>query len=150
MANALVRRAERGDVDRLAPLILEYVVGFYRQPRPPDQELDALIDLLLEGREGTSFVAERDDELLGFVTLYFTWNTLLAARIAIMHDLYVIEPARGSGVAVDLFQACVEEGRRRGCREMNWETAPDNRRAQRFYQKVGGLREEWVPYSIEL
>jgi RimJ/RimL family protein N-acetyltransferase len=32
---------------------------------------------------------------------------------------------------------------------MNWETAPDNHRAQRFYEKVGGRRGDWLVYAIE-
>jgi ribosomal protein S18 acetylase RimI-like enzyme len=149
MAEATVRRAEQRDVDGLVPLMLEYIVGFYRQPRPADQDLRALIDVCLEGREGVQFVAERDGELLGFATLYFTWGTLAAAREAVMNDLYLVESARGSGLAEELFHACAEESRRRGCSEMVWETASDNARAQRFYDKMGSTRGPWVSYSIE-
>ena len=149
MAEATVRRAERRDVDGLAPLMLEYIVGFYRQPRPADQDLRALIDVCLEGREGVQFVAERDGKLVGFATLYFTWGTLAAAREAVMNDLYLVESARGSGLAEELFLVCTEESRRRGCAEMVWETASDNARAQRFYDKMGSTRGRWVSYSIE-
>ena len=148
MAEAMVRRAERRDVDGLVPLMLEYIVGFYRQPQPADQDLRALIDVCLEGREGVQFVAERDGELLGFATLYFTWGTLAAAREAVMNDLYLVESARGSGLAEELFRACAEESRRRGCAEMVWETASDNARAQRFYERMGSTPGPWVSYSI--
>jgi ribosomal protein S18 acetylase RimI-like enzyme len=144
-----VRRAQREDVERLAPLVLDYVVGFYRQPRPSDKDLQAVIEVGVEGREGASFLAERDGRLLGFATLYFSWGTLRAGRIAIMNDLYVVEAARGTGVAADLFRACAEESARQGCVEMTWETAPDNVRAQRFYDRMGGHRGEWVTYSID-
>jgi GNAT superfamily N-acetyltransferase len=147
--DVVVRPAERGDVERFTPLLLEYIVGFYRQPRPSDADLAALIDVQLEGREATTFVADRQGELLGFATLYFTWGTLRAARLAIMNDLFVVEGARGSGVAADLFRACAEESARRGCVEMTWETGPDNVRAQRFYDRMGGRREAWVPYTID-
>jgi ribosomal protein S18 acetylase RimI-like enzyme len=144
-----IRRAERRDVPQLTPLMLEYIVGFYRQPRPADEDLTRLIDVLLAGDEGTVFVAERDDELVGFATLYFTWGTLAAAREAVMNDLYVVEPARGTGVAEALFRASADESRRRGCAEMVWETASDNHRAQRFYERMGSQRGPWVTYSIE-
>lgn len=131
------------------PLVLEYVVGFYRQPRPSDGDLLGLIDLLLAGDVGVSFVAEEDGSLIGFANLYFSWSTLRAGRIAIMNDLYVVESARGSGVAERLFRACAAESARRRCVEMAWETAPDNGRAQRFYDRMGGHRGEWVTYSID-
>ena len=66
-----------------------------------------------------------------------------------MNDLYVAGDRRGSSVAADLFAGCIEESRRLGANEMNWETAPDNHRAQRFYEKVGGLREDWLVYTID-
>jgi len=131
------------------PLVLEYVVGFYGRPRPSDADLLGVIDLLLDGDEGVSFVAEDDGSLVGFANLYFSWNTLRAGRIAIMHDLYVVEQARGSGVADRLFRACAAESARQGCVEMAWETAPDNFKAQRFYDRMGGHRGEWVTYSID-
>jgi ribosomal protein S18 acetylase RimI-like enzyme len=145
-----VRPAERGDVERLAPLMLLYIVDFYRHPRPTDEDLHRLIEVCLEGKEGLQFVAERDGELVGFATLYFTWGTLAAAPQAVMNDLYVTEDARGTTAARDLFDACVRESGRRGCREMVWETASDNHRAQRFYAKMGGQRGDWVSYSIDV
>jgi len=148
MAGTVVRRAEPGDAPELERLMLEYVVGFYRYPEPLPGRLRALIDILLEGREGVQLVAEQDGTLVGFATLYFTWSTLNAARIAIMNDLYVVEAARGTGIARPLFEACRAEARDRGCAEMNWETAADNHQAQRFYEKVGGRRGSWVTYSI--
>jgi GNAT superfamily N-acetyltransferase len=148
MAGSVVRRAEPGDVAELERLMLEYVVGFYGHPEPLPGRLRALIDILLEGKEGVQLVAEHDGTLVGFATLYFTWSTLNAARIAVMNDLYVVEAARGTGIARPLFEACRAEARDRGCAEMTWETAADNHRAQRFYEKMGGRRGSWVTYSI--
>jgi ribosomal protein S18 acetylase RimI-like enzyme len=149
MAQAVVRRTEPGDVERLLPLMVEYIVDFYRHPRPSDDDLRRLVDVCLKGEEGVQLVAERDGELVGFATLYFTWGTLAAAREAVMNDLYLAGSARGSGLAEELFRACAEESRRRGAPAMVWETAPDNFRAQRFYDKMGSTREPWVTYSIE-
>ncbi|MGH2764824.1 MAG: GNAT family N-acetyltransferase [Actinomycetota bacterium] len=149
MGAAGVRRAERRDGPRLTELMLEYTVGFYRQPEPPAEAMDRLLEALYEGRDGVQLVAELDGDLVGFATLYFTWSSFTGTRIAIMNDLYVVEAHRGSGVAASLFDACLEECRARGLTEMTWETAPDNHRAQRFYEKVGGRREDWLVYGIE-
>jgi hypothetical protein len=37
-----------------------------------------------------------------------------------------------------------------GCAFLSWETAADNARAQRFYDKMIGIRGSWVSYSIDL
>jgi len=149
MTEALVRRAERRDAPRLTELMREYVVDFYRQPEPEPEAMDRLREAMLEGNEGVQLVAEADGDLVGLATLYVTWSTFTGTRIGIMNDLYVVESHRGSPVATALFEACRAECRSRGLTEMTWETAPDNHRAQRFYEKVGGRREDWLVYSIE-
>lgn len=149
MVDVAVRRTERRDLPRLAELMLAYVVDFYRQPEPDPAAMDRLREAMLGGETGIQLVAEADGDLVGFATIYFSWTTFTGERIGIMNDLYVDESHRGSGSAMALFEACREECRRRGFAEMTWETAPDNIRAQRFYEKVGGRREDWVVYSIE-
>ena len=149
MADVIVRRAERRDFPRLAELMREYVVDFYRQPEPDPRAMDRLREKMLEGNDGIQLVAEVDGELVGFATIYFSWTTFSGERIGIMNDLYLEDRLRGSGAAKELFEACREECRSRGLAEMTWETAPDNHRAQRFYEKVGGRREDWFVYSIQ-
>jgi GNAT superfamily N-acetyltransferase len=149
MADVAVRRAERRDVSRLAELMHEYVVDFYRQPEPDQGAMEGLIETMLEGNEGIQLVAEADGDLVGFATIYFSFTSFTGGRIGIMNDLYVVEPHRGSGAAPALFEACRAECRSRGFVEMTWETASDNHRAQRFYEKVGGHRGDWLVYSID-
>jgi GNAT superfamily N-acetyltransferase len=145
-----VRPPRREDRAALLALMNAYIVGFYRSPRPPRDRLEALVDLLEEGEEGMQLVAEGGDgDLLGFATLYFTWSTLRADRIAILNDLYLAEQARGTGAAAALFEAALSAARGRGCAEIEWQTAADNHRAQAFYAKMGGRRGDWVSYSLE-
>lgn len=150
MADVVVRRSEREDFPRLAELMHEYVVGFYRQPEPDPEAMERLREAMLEGETGLQLVAEADGDLAGFATIYFSWTTFTGDRIGIMNDLFVANPYRGTGVARELFDACREECRSRGFVEMTWETAHDNHRAQRFYEKVGGHRGDWLVYSIEI
>jgi RimJ/RimL family protein N-acetyltransferase len=37
---------------------------------------------------------------------------------------------------------------RRGAISLTWQTAKDNLRAQKLYERIGGRREEWVDYSL--
>ena len=149
MADPIIRPPTAADRGALLALMDAYVVDFYRCPRPPAERMEALVDLLGEGVEGAQLVAEADDgELVGFATLYFTWSTLNADRIAILNDLYISESARGAGVATPLFQEALALSRERGCVAMEWQTATDNHRAQAFYAKMGGHTGDWLSYSI--
>jgi ribosomal protein S18 acetylase RimI-like enzyme len=97
-------------------------------------------------------IARRGDgQALGFTTIFWTWSTLSAARIAVMNDLYVHPDARGTGLAEALIGACAEACLERGnVVFLRWQTAKDNGRAQALYDRVGATREEWLDYSIDL
>ena len=100
-------------------------------------------------REGVQLIARGPDgRAVGFATLYWTWQTLNAARVGVMNDLFVAEGARGTGLAERLIAACRERCAEHGARELGWQTAKDNERAQKVYDRVGGRRSEWLDYSL--
>jgi GNAT superfamily N-acetyltransferase len=67
-----------------------------------------------------------------------------------MNDLFVIPAARGSGLADRLIRACLEQCAARGVGRLGWQTALDNRRAQAVYDRIGGVRERWLDYGIDI
>ena len=66
------------------------------------------------------------------------------------NDLFVSEPARGTGLADALIIACADEARRHGALSLDWQTGKENERAQKVYERVGAERSEWLDYSLEL
>jgi GNAT superfamily N-acetyltransferase len=137
------------DLPELLPLVRAYC-DFY-DVAPTDEELLTVSRALMADpdREGIQLIARGDGgEAVGFATVYWSWDTLIAARVGIMHDLFVIPPARGTGIADLLIEACVEECRRHGAAKLGWQTAPDNTRARRVYERVGATRDEWVDYWL--
>ena len=144
-------RITTADLPDLLPLIRAYC-EFY-DVAPADDALLAVSRALIADpdREGVQLIARSDSgEAVGFATVYWSWDTLVAARVGIMHDLFVIPPARGTGIADLLIEACVEECRRHGAAKLGWQTAPDNTRARRVYERVGATRDEWVDYWLSV
>jgi GNAT superfamily N-acetyltransferase len=146
-----VSRVAGADLPALLPLLRAYC-DFY-EVTPTDEALLALSRALLvdPAREGVQVIA-RDErgEAVGFATVYWSWDTLNAIRIGIMHDLFVTPAARGSGIADMLIDACLRECRDHGAARLAWQTARDNARAQRMYERVGATREEWVDYWLSV
>jgi GNAT superfamily N-acetyltransferase len=138
------------DLPDLLPLMRGYC-DFY-EVAPPDEALLAMSRALIADpeREGVQVIARDDDgRATGFATIFWTWSTLSASRIAVMNDLFVHERSRGSGVAEGLIAACAERCRERGATSLDWTTARDNHRAQRLYERVGARRDErWLDYSL--
>jgi GNAT superfamily N-acetyltransferase len=123
---------------------------FY-EVEPTDDALLAMSRALIADpeREGLQLIA-RDEagEAIGFATIFWSWSTTAAARIATMNDLYVAPAGRGTGVADELIRACLERCRERGAVRLEWQTALDNDRAQAVYERVGARREQWLDYSL--
>jgi GNAT superfamily N-acetyltransferase len=142
-------RVREADLPELLPLVRAYC-DFY-DVAPGDDALLALSRALLADpdREGVQLLA-RDDagRPAGFASVYWSWDTLLAARVGIMHDLFVTPAMRGRGVGEALIDACRAECRRHGAVKLGWQTAHDNRLAQRLYERVGATRDEWVDYWL--
>jgi GNAT superfamily N-acetyltransferase len=139
------------DLPDLLPLVRAYC-DFY-EVAPADDALVALSRALVgdPGREGVQLIARSDDgDAVGFATVFWSWNTLIAARIGVMNDLYVTPTARGTGAAEALISACADECRAHGAAELTWQTAKDNGRAQRVYDRFGATRAEWLDYSLSV
>jgi GNAT superfamily N-acetyltransferase len=143
----IVRTAEPKDINQLTELMYQYIVDFYKRPKPPIEKVHNLIETLLEKKKGIQYIAEKEGEFLGFATLYFSFSTTKADEITIMNDLFVVENARGTGVAQQLFKSCEKFTKENGYALMSWITASDNKRAQRFYEKMGGSLGNWLNYS---
>jgi len=145
-----ISRVHEGDLAELLPLVRGYC-DFY-EVSPSDDELLALSRALIADpdRDGVQLLARNGGEAVGFATIYWSWATTIASRIGVMNDLFVAPDARGTGAAEQLILACVEECKQHGAAELTWQTAPDNERAQRVYDRVGATRSQWVDYSFNV
>lgn len=144
-----IKRVDASDLDDLLPLMRAYC-DFY-EVSPTDADLIGLAQVLVNDpeHEGLQLLArDEDGRATGFATLYWTWSTTTACRIGVMNDLFVTEAARGHGLAEELIEHCRAECTRRGARQLTWQTAPDNLRAQAVYDRVGGNREQWIDYWL--
>ena len=142
--------AER-DLPDLLPLLRGYC-EFY-EVAPSDEELLAVSRALIADpeREGVQLIArDASGDAVGFATIFWTWQTLDAGRTGVMNDLFVHPGARGSGLADDLIGACAERTREHGGKALTWETALDNARAQKVYERVGGKSSRWLSYELPL
>lgn len=137
-----------GDIDDLLPLMRAYS-EFYEVP-PDDERLLGIARMLIQDpQNGVQFIARGEDgEPLGFATVYMTWETLDAGRLAVMNDLFVSPAARGRGLGAALIEECVRFARERNAGKLAWQTAPTNEVAQRLYESVGAVREEWADYHL--
>jgi GNAT superfamily N-acetyltransferase len=141
-------RVASHDLGELLPLMRAYC-DFY-EVAPSDEALLALSRALIADseREGVQLLARIDGRAVGFATIYWSWATTSAERIGVMNDLFVAPEARGKGVAEALIEACRTECAAHGAGKLTWQTALDNEAAMKVYDRVGGIREQWVDYWL--
>ena len=145
----VIKRVTAADLDQLVPLMVAYC-AFY-ETSPGARALRALAEELLADPlgEGFQLIARAGDrDAVGFATVFWNLSTTRATRVALMNDLYLAADARGSGLAERLIRRCAEESAARGIATLEWQTRPDNERAQRVYERVGGKRSEWLSYEL--
>ena len=147
----MIAAATESNLPELLPLMRGYC-DFY-EVTPSDDALLALSrTLIADPDQGVQLIA-RDDAggAVGFATIFWTWSTLSAERLGVMNDLFVVEDARGGGIADALIAACAERCRERGAPELAWQTAHTNLRAQAVYDRVGAKRDDrWLDYSLSV
>ena len=145
-----IERVGEADLSELLPLMRGYC-DFY-DVTPSDDELLALSRALIADpeREGVQLLARDQGRGVGFATIYWSWATTSAERIGVMNDLYVAPEGRGTGAAEALIEACRAECAARGAGKLTWQTAPDNERAMKVYDRVGATREQWVDYWLSV
>jgi GNAT superfamily N-acetyltransferase len=137
------------DLDALLPLVRAYC-DFY-ETSPADAALLDLSRTLIADpeHEGVQLIArEERSRAVGFATVFWSWDTTEGSRIGIMNDLYVAPEARGVGLADRLIAECVERCAVRGASRLEWQTGPENVRAQAVYDRVHGEREPWLVYTL--
>jgi GNAT superfamily N-acetyltransferase len=139
----------QSDLKDLLPLMRAYC-SFYRCA-PADEDLLAMSTTLIEDpeREGEQVLArDAAGTAVGFATVFWSWDTTEASRIGIMNDLYVEPSTRGSGLAERLIAAALERCSARGAARLEWQTGHENLRAQTVYDRVGGVREPYLIFTM--
>lgn len=141
--------AAEADLPDLLPVMRAYC-DFY-ETAPGDEALLALARRAIADPEGerVQLLARGEGgEPLGFASVFWSWDTTEATRVGIMNDLYVAPAARGTGVGTALIAGCAQAARERGAVRLDWQTGPENARAQALYDGIGATREPWLSYTL--
>ena len=143
--------ATHDDLDDVLPLLAGYQTFYAGRARDDEHNRAFLSRFVAPSDDGLLLVAHDDHgRTVGFANLYWTFSSVSAEGHALMNDLFVADTARGGSVGHALIEAAADAARERGHSRMSWQTALDNRRAQRLYERFDAGRSVWFEYEIEL
>jgi ribosomal protein S18 acetylase RimI-like enzyme len=124
-----IRRAEPGDAPALADVAhrsyAHYVERIGRPPAPMTADYDAAV------AHGHTYVAERDDHIIGLLVLEPMTDYLLLENIA------VVPEEQGTGVGKRLMQLAEDEARRHGLPEVRLYTNAAMTENVSYYARQG-------------
>jgi len=109
-------------------------VGVHGRPFTPER---MLADGFGPEAAFTPLVAELDGAVVGYVFFVMGYNTDVAARSMWLHDIFVVESARGRGVGHALMAAVAAETIRGGGVSLEWGVHAANAGALEFYRRLG-------------
>jgi len=147
-----ILRADSSHLELLVPLFTGYRQFYEQVPDlPAEREFlserlrlnDSVIFLALSGRD--------PHQASGFVQLYSSFDSVEAAAIWILHDLFVAEKFRRSGTGRLLMNAARDHCRTTGAVRVDLATAVNNKKAKALYESLGyECDHEFDHYSLSL
>ena len=117
----------------------------------PEADYSAFLRAQLSDPEAAVLVATRDGAVVGYVYAALEPGSFkeLRAPCGYIHDVAVLESARGAGVATGLVSAARDWLRDRGAPRVVLWTAEPNQAAQRVFDRLG-FRRTMIELTCEL
>lgn len=136
-----IRQAGFSDIDRIVPLFDAYRC-FYGQQSDLAGARQFIHDRLCNLQSVIFLAVDGAGEALGFIQLYKSFSSVSMRRIWILNDLYVVETARGLGVARALMLEARTFSIETEAKGLILATAHDNQPAKKLYESLGFVRDD--------
>ncbi|MBB4858009.1 GNAT superfamily N-acetyltransferase [Novosphingobium chloroacetimidivorans] len=125
-----------------AAALVHVLDGYARDPMGGGEPLaDDVRQRLPAGLAGVpgafAFLARLGGRPVGVAVCFMSYSTFAAAPLVNIHDVCVLAPHRGRGVATALFKRIETEARSRGACKITLEVLSGNINAKRLYKSLG-------------
>ena len=145
-----LRNAVKADCKRLLALVQELA----EYEKAPDEVIVTLEHFEDSGFGANpvwwAFVVEDEQEVVQGFALYYIRYSTWKGKCIYLEDLLVTEPMRGKGLGKLLFEAVMQETKKRGYKRMCWQVLDWNEPAIHFYKKYNAtLDPEWMNGIID-
>ena len=144
-----IRRALREDCPRLLELVQELAL-FEKAPHEVTVSIEEFENSGFSAQPvWWAFVAEKDNEIIGFALYYIRYSTWKGCRMY-LEDIIITEEYRSKGIGTLLFDRLIEEAKDRNLHGITWQVLDWNESALDFYRKYNAkMDEEWINCSID-
>ena len=134
----VIREADDSELDVVASLVVDAYSEFAARMAPDAWSAFAQDIANVRGRsiDARLLVAEREDRIVGTVTLYPNWRGAREDATAVR--MLAVPPAhRGTGVGRALMEHCIDLARKQGKQRLVVTVSPEMEDARDLYDKLG-------------
>ena len=143
----MIEVVTKNNIDEVLPLVRAYQ-EFYCVAEISDFNNRAFFSQFGEDNPtGCQFIYRDNGDVVGFATVYFTYTSTIAAKVAVLNDLYTVSTSRGNGIGRKLVEHCHMYALSNGAARLQWVTAPDNHQAQKLYDSMNTNKSTWHFYT---
>ncbi len=142
-----IRPARKDDIPQIIGLCeahAEYEQSAYNRAG----KAELLFDYLFQQEEVVNcLVVVEQEVLVGYATFMKQFSTWNAAHYLYMDCLFLHESARGKGIGQQLMAKLKAIAAQKGCAWLEWQTPVFNKKAVRFYHKIGATSKSKIRFN---
>lgn len=139
-----IRQATINDLPRIVP-VFDSFREYFKQERNPEAAEKFLFEKFEHG-ESVIFIAEQQDEIVGYAQMYPVFSSLTLQRVWILNDFFIIEGHRQKGLGKQLLAAVKDFALLTKSKGVELSVEHTNNRAWEFYEKQGFTMDEEFRY----
>jgi ribosomal protein S18 acetylase RimI-like enzyme len=144
MNKLTIRQATIQDLPKLVPIFDSYREYFGQQKDPA--AVKQFLFEKFEHFESVVFIAQLQEEVVGFAQLYPVFSSLTLQRVWLLNDFFITEGFRGSGVGTRLFATVKEYTLLTKSKGIELSVEHTNKKAWAFWEKQGFQLDEDFRY----
>lgn len=148
--NTTIRFAEKGDVKRIVELCKLHAQYENSSYSKTGKERTLFGSLFTEMPPLYCLVAIVDQEIIGYATYMKQFSTWDTDHYVYMDCLFIIDEARGKRIGEQLIEVIKAEALKIGCKQIQWQTPKFNKRAMKFYSRIGGVSKSKERYFLKI
>ena len=136
-----IRKARKAD----SKAVIDLITGLakFERLKPPDSGGKVrLVRDIFSKKTANVFVATTGRKLIGYALFFYTYSSFEARPTLYLEDIFVTKDEGSKSVGEALFAKCRAEAIRFGCSRMEWAVLTWNKKAMKFYKRLGAERLE--------
>ena len=146
----MIKTVTKDNLEEVLPLIEQYQAFYQVKDISTEKNREFFSQFGETNPFGCQFAFRESGKIVGFATVYYTFTSTIASKVALLNDLYVSPEYRGQGVARQLIEHCRTQAAKNNAVRLQWVTAPSNETAQKLYDSMDTSKSIWHFYTYNV